>query len=241
MIEGRGGVITVPADSRAERVFPEPRHEGGGSQSGRRSAIQDELVRKRVYDPVLRALHAWNALLILGLLVTAEVSHRYGYSETGETLWRVHVWLGFGLILGVVARLTWGVTGPRYARLKDLWHPREWAEALRTRRWFAPPKRFGHHAEASVAYLAFYLTLLCMATSGLVLAALEQNMGPLVSWIDYRVEYLLVFKAPHRILENVILLYIAMHLSALFLHRLHHRIPIAQSMFNGYQYRRHQP
>jgi len=35
---------------------------------------QPALVRQRVYDPVLRIIHAWNALLVIGLIVTAQLS-----------------------------------------------------------------------------------------------------------------------------------------------------------------------
>jgi len=150
-----------------------------------------------------------------------------------------HVWLGFGLILGLVARLTWGLVGPKHARLTDLWHPKEWAQAVRTRHWFTQPKQFGHHAEASIAYIALYLTLLIIAISGLVLAALEQNMGPLAQWIDYNSVHVSLFKTPHRLLEYAIMLYVVIHLGAVVLHKMHHRIPVAQSMLSGFQYHRH--
>ncbi|GAB4345270.1 MAG: hypothetical protein Kow006_02280 [Gammaproteobacteria bacterium] len=201
-------------------------------------AIGQGVAGKRVFDPVLRTLHAWNALLVVGLLVTAELSQWFGYSARGEFLWRLHVWLGMALILGLIARVTWGVVGPRYARFSDLWHPREWACAARTGRWFTPPRRFGHHAQASAAYLALYLLLLVMGISGLVLAALEQNMGPLVPWIDFRVEYLWLFKTPHLFVEKLIMIYIVLHLGAVFLHHRLHGVQIAQSMYNGYQFHR---
>lgn len=229
-------MITASAESRQASMFPGPTAPKGAAAR----TDQPELVRQRVYDPVLRIVHAWNALSVVGLIVTAQLSQRWIYSVTGEALLSAHVWLGFGLILGLVARLAWGLVGPKHARLDDLWHPREWAQALRSRQWFTQPKRFGHHAEASIAYIALYLTLLVLAVSGLVLAALEQNMGPLMPWIDYRNEYLSLFKAPHVLLEYVIMFYVVVHLGALVLHKIHHRTPVAQSMISGFQYHRRQ-
>jgi len=180
-------------------------------------------------------------MLVIGLIITAQLSQQWAYSVLSETLLRIHVWLGFALILGLVARLTWGIVGPKYALLNDLWHPKEWAQALRSWQWFAPPNRPGHHPEATIVYIAFYLSLLVTAVSGLVLAALDQNMGPLVSWIDYRTEYLWLFKTPHLFLEKVVIVYVVIHLGALFLHKYYNRIPVAQSMISGFQYHRRKP
>ncbi len=200
---------------------------------------RSELSRKLVYDPVLRLIHAWNALLVISLLITAQIPTPGEYSAATETVRRIHVWLGFGLVLGLTARLTWGFMGPKHARLTDLWHPKEWLQALRSWHWFNQPRRFGHHPEAALASIVFYLVIAVMAVTGLMLAALEQNMGPLIGWMDYTSGLMLPVKLVHELLEKVVIVYLVMHLGALLLHRFIHRIPVAQSMFNGYQYHRH--
>jgi cytochrome b len=196
------------------------------------------LRRRKVYDPVLRIIHGWNALAIFGLLTTAEAAQRTAYTADSESLWRVHLWLGYGLTLGLAARLAWGVAGPVHARWVEMWRPKEWLSALRSRRWFTAPQQPGHHPVASAAYLGLYAVMLIMATTGLMLAALEQNTGPLARWVDYRVLYRTVVKAPHDMLEEVILTYVLMHVAALILHEKRHGLPMAQSMISGYQYER---
>jgi Ni/Fe-hydrogenase 1 B-type cytochrome subunit len=97
------------------------------------------LQRHKVYDPVLRIIHGWNALAIFGLLTTAEAAQRTAYTADSESLWRVHLWLGYGLTLGLAVRLVWSVAGPAHARWAEMWRPWEWVSALRSRQWFTAP------------------------------------------------------------------------------------------------------
>jgi Ni/Fe-hydrogenase 1 B-type cytochrome subunit len=81
---------------------------------------QAMLQRHKVYDPVLRIIHAWNAVATFGLLATSEAAQQAAYTSDSESLWRVHVWLGYSLILGLAARLVWSVAGPAHARWREM-------------------------------------------------------------------------------------------------------------------------
>jgi Ni/Fe-hydrogenase 1 B-type cytochrome subunit len=196
------------------------------------------LRRHKVYDPVLRIIHGWNALAIFALLATAEAARWTAYSPDSESLWRVHVWLGYGLMLGLAARLIWGISGPAHARWREMWQPGEWLAALRGRQWFAAPAQPGHHPLASAAYVGLYAVLAIMAATGLALAALEQNTGPLAQWMDYRLQYRTLIKEPHEILEYAVLIFVLLHLAMLIVHEKMHGLPMAQAMISGYQYER---
>ncbi len=84
--------------------------------------------------------------------------------------------------MGLAARIIWGIMGPQYARFSDMWHPAAWVNAVRWRKFQVNP-RAGHHILASGVYLVIYLLLIAMVITGLGLAAIEQNMGPLNSWL----------------------------------------------------------
>ena len=73
------------------------------------------LRREQVYDPVLRLIHAWNGLVIVLLLASGQVAGRLDHAWPAATLWNLHMWLGYGLVLGFVARLIWGLSGPEHA------------------------------------------------------------------------------------------------------------------------------
>lgn len=192
--------------------------------------------RRKVYDLPLRLIHAWNALVILLLLATGWLSDFFEAGAPAAGLWNVHILAGYGLVAGLAARLTWGLVGPRHARFADLWHPRAWLAALRTRRLPHAP-RFGHDPLASLVYLAVYIVLLGMAGTGLALAAVEHDMGPLAAWLGDSVWLKELFEEPHELGYGLLAGFVGLHLLALALHERFGRRPVAQAMVSGYQYR----
>lgn len=196
------------------------------------------LTREKVYDPILRSIHAWNGIAILLLVLSAQVASWMALTPEATALWRFHVWSGYALIIGLVARLSWGLNGPSHARLGAMWHGQAWLQALRTRQWFTEPEGFGHHPLASAAYLLFYGIVLVMAFTGLALAAIEQGRGPLTAWLGQDVLMKVWFKTPHDVLEEFVIGFVFLHIAALILHEVRHGIPLAQAMVSGYQYRK---
>lgn len=228
--------------SRVARRLPARRRVVTGRISrDRRSSHRADLVARKVYDPVLRSIHAWNALCVTGLLLTGELGAWLGRVGGDAYRWPVHVWLGYGLALGLAARVVWGLLGPATARWRDLWHPAAWRRMLGSGRFLTAPRSYGHHPPASMLYLVFYVVLLTMVLTGLVLAALEQNMGPLNAWVTFRAVYAPLIETPHGFLSGIVLGYIVLHLAALAMHEMWHGIPVKQSMVSGVQYLRRKP
>ena len=192
--------------------------------------------RHKVYDGVLRLIHAWNGLAVLFLLLTALLSDWFEPGAGQKGLWQLHIILGYALILGLAARLTWGMVGPRHARFSDLWHPARWRAAIRNRSLKTAP-RFGHHPLASAVYLAVYGLLLAMAATGLGLAAIEHGAGPLAPWLTDSLWLKNLFKEPHEFIYGLLGAFILVHITALIRHEIADRTPLAQGMVSGYQYR----
>ncbi|MDD5249969.1 MAG: cytochrome b/b6 domain-containing protein [Rhodocyclaceae bacterium] len=192
------------------------------------------LVGRHAYDPLLRLIHAWNALAIVGLVATSQIAEAVEHGVWESAVWRWHIQFGYAMIGGLVARLLWGFVGPQLARWSDLWHPRAWIALLRGH--FSVPPRLGHDARASAAFLALYAVLLLMAGSGLALAAIEHNMGPLTASLGDDSGLKHFFKEPHEAGFAVVLGFIALHLGALAYHRFFLRLPVDQAMVTGTQY-----
>lgn len=194
------------------------------------------LAGHRVYDPVLRLLHWFNASLILLLSITGVVAQ---WSEPGALsgwLHAQHGRLGAALVVGLVGRLVWGTVGTLHARLSDLWHPADWRAMWATQQFFSAPQRLGHHPAASLAYLILYGLLLTLAVNGLLLLAVTQGHGPFADRLGWHVAYAAPLLIPHQIGAYVVFAFVLVHLAAIWMHTRLHRIPVAQSMITGVQY-----
>jgi cytochrome b len=199
------------------------------SQTGQESKV--------VFDPLLRILHGWNALAIVGLIVTAWLADFFEHGADEATVWLAHTYIGYALICGLVGRLVWGLIGPRYARFADFLHLDQWRETWRTWRW-PKPIRYGHDPLASLAFIALYALLAVQSGLGLALAAIEQNIGPLAPVLGDATAWKDFFQEPHEAIYSAVLVFIAVHLSMMVWHRLKGK-PIAQAMVSGIQHLDH--
>ena len=191
--------------------------------------------RHKVYDPILRIIHAWNGLTILFLMATVWLSELFEQGVGEDTLWTLHIYLGYALVSGIVARLIWGIVGPAHGRFSDMWHPAAWWHAVRHFN-FKSSHRIGHDRLASGVYLLVYVLLAGMAVTGLSLAAIEHGMGPLDAWIGDMPWLKHTFEEPHEFIYNLLIGFVVAHIAALIWHELKDRIPLAQAMVSGYQY-----
>jgi len=190
-----------------------------------------------VFDGLLRLIHAWNGLVILALIATGLIADEYQHSATGAALWHLHIQMGYVLIGGLAARLVWGLIGPDSARWSDLWHPREWLATLRAfPRIHLPAPRRGHDTLASILFIGVYFILAGLSATGLALAAIAHNLGPLADWLGDSIWLKHFFKEPHEAMYGLIAGFIALHLAALVFHQFFGKAPMAQAMLTGNQY-----
>ena len=189
---------------------------------------------QRVYDPLLRLLHATIALTILALIVTSQLADLFEHSAYERTVWNLHILAGYGLSASLLARLLWGLVGPSSARWKDLWHPAAWKESLRKMR-LPDAHRVGHDPIASLAYLFAYGVMALMVATGLGLAASEFQTGPLATWLGHASWLEDVLGDPHEVGFALMLGFIGLHMAALVFHQLRGE-RVAQSMLTGKQY-----
>lgn len=192
-------------------------------------------VPHRVYDPLLRLLHASIAGAILALIVTSQLADGFEHGPYEDTLWNLHILSGYGLATSLLVRLLWGMIGPASARWRDLWHPAEWKASLQKLR-LPGTHRVGHDPVASLAYLFAYGVMALMVVTGLGLAASEFQAGPLAAWLGNASWLEDVLKDPHEAGFVLMLWFIGLHMTALVYHQLRGE-RVAQSMLTGKQYR----
>lgn len=194
------------------------------------------LERRKVYDPVLRLIHIVNALAIVFLAATGWSAEAFEKGPGEKTIWTLHIFAGYLLAGGLSARVIWGLVGPKHARFTALWHPREWASALKLK--FSSGLKFGHDPYASAAYIGFYLLVAGMVVTGFSLAAIEHAQGPLTPWLFDSVRLEDLFEEPHEIMQFLIVGFVGLHLAGMLFHEWRDKTPVISSMFSGYQFRR---
>lgn len=189
---------------------------------------------RRVYDPLLRALHWAIAISILALISTSQVAEAFEHGPYEDTIWNLHILAGYGLTAALLTRLLWSLVGPASARWRDLWHPAVWKGSLKSLR-LPSTHRVGHDPIASLAYLFAYGVMALMVVSGLGLAASEFQAGPLAAWLGNASWLEDVLEDPHEIGFAMMLGFIGLHMAALVFHQMRGE-RVAQSMVTGKQY-----
>lgn len=189
---------------------------------------------RRVYDPLLRALHWIIALSIVALIVSSQLAEPFEDGPWETAIWNLHILAGYGLTIALATRLLWGLVGPASARWQDLWHPATWMDSLKTLR-LPSAHRVGHDPIASLAYLFAYAVMALMVVTGLGLAAGEFNTGPLAAWLGNAGWVEDAMEDPHEFGFALMLGFVGLHMAALVFHQLRGE-RVAQSMLTGKQY-----
>lgn len=189
---------------------------------------------RRVYDPLLRALHWAIALSIVALIVSSQLAEAFEDGPWETAIWNLHILAGYGLTIALATRLLWGLVGPTSARWRDLWHPSTWMDSLKSLR-LPSAHRVGHDPIASLAYLFAYAVMALMVVTGLGLAASEFNTGPLAAWLGHAGWVEDAMEDPHEFGFALMLGFVGLHMAALVFHQLRGE-RVAQSMVTGKQY-----
>ena len=88
-----------------------------------------------------------------------------------------------------------------------------------------------------MVYLVFYLLLMSIIISGLFLARIEHDIGPIAEkFFDDMNAYAQLISI-HEVISNLILGFFILHILALFKHQMSDGVPVITSMKDGYQYK----
>ncbi len=194
------------------------------------------LLRQKTYDPILRAIHALNAASVILLMVTGFGHDLLEQGASADALWHIHIFSGYSLISGLVARTIWGFIGPKYARWPELAALKKMVYAVKSKKKSLAHIDFGHPPMAMLAYVFFYTAIFFLGVSGIILAASEHGMGPLTTWLGDDPAISKIFEKPHKILGFAICGFIILHLAAITYLEKKEKRPIAQAMVSGFQY-----
>ncbi|MCW1933198.1 cytochrome b/b6 domain-containing protein [Pararhodobacter zhoushanensis] len=132
-----------------------------------------EAVTHRGWDPVVRALHG---ALALSFLANAALIDRHSL---------LHRWIGYGIVALVLARLAWGMIGPRHARFADF-PPDLTAVAAQIRDLALGRRRqpVGHAPLRALMVCNLLAVMLLLGLTGWIVTLPEATLGHDPEWAE---------------------------------------------------------
>jgi len=185
------------------------------------------------WDPVVRFLHWYNAVAIAVMIALGLVFMAAGKDLNGATeakLVSIHASVGFLLGAGVLARIVWLFVGTGTARLSDMLpvsahHRKVFADTIR---FYLrglrgePPLYLAHNSFAGPVYVGFF-----------ILAAVQVVTGSSILVMPEELRHKSLLHGIHETVFLLLLLYIAAHLTAVFMHELAEKRGIVSAMIHG--------
>jgi cytochrome b len=178
---------------------------------------------RRVWDLPVRIVH-W--LLVVGI-AASYVTH-----EAGVAYFKYHLWSGYLVVVLAAFRMVWGFVGTRHARFRNfLRGPRATIAYLRGLPRGAPHVHPGHNPLGAWMVVFLLLALLAQGITGLFSNDEIFNTGPLYGYVGDA--FSLKLTSWHRRLFDWILAAVALHVLAVFAHRLIKKVDLVGPMFSG--------
>ncbi|MGE0082070.1 MAG: cytochrome b/b6 domain-containing protein [Thiohalomonadaceae bacterium] len=187
------------------------------------AATSDPVQRVRVWDVPVRLFH-WT---LVGLMVTLFVT-----AEVLEDAIQTHALAGYAVLALVLFRILWGFLGNSRARFADF--VRGPGEVLRYAAGFFRGRHefhAGHNPLGGWMVLALLAMVLLQAGIGLFTNDDILFEGPLAHWVSKDTSDWLT--GLHEDVFHVLLVMVALHVSAVVLHRFLHGENLVVAMFTG--------
>lgn len=103
---------------------------------------------------------------------------------TDDDLLSLHSWAGYGIGLYIVVRIIWGFVGSKHARFSDFaYGPAKAALYLKELISFRAKRYIGHSPAGGLMVYALLASLAATTVTGVALLAVEENAGPMASWL----------------------------------------------------------
>ncbi len=177
-----------------------------------------------VWDLPTRLFHWTLVALMIAQWLTAE--------ESSTMDW--HVWGGYAVLALVLFRLIWGFVGSETARFSDFVRgPGAALEYVRALLRGETPHYLGHNPLGAWSIVAMLVLLLAQAGTGLFATDDILIEGPLYAWVSKDTSDWLT--SIHKLNFNLLLLVIAVHLSAVLFYLLVKRENLIHPMLSGYK------
>lgn len=180
--------------------------------------------RVKVWDPFIRLFH-WS--LVAAFFVAY---------FTEEDQLRPHVIAGYVVGGLIVARLAWGIIGPRHARFNDFVRsPGTILAYLRDMLRGNARRYLGHNPAGGAMIVTLLLALVATVVTGLIIYGADKGLGPLAPWLAGQEDLGESLEEAHEFLANFTLFLILLHIGGVVVGSFMHRENLVRAMINGYK------
>jgi cytochrome b len=159
----------------------------------------------------------------------------FGAYFTGEDVLKLHVPLGYLILILLAARIVWGFTGTPHARFSDfVCGSGTVLTDLKLTLLRKAPRFLGHSPAGGAMVVALLVFLMATSVSGLLVYAADRHEGPLAPWmtgVSDATEDML--EEAHEICANGTLTLVIIHVLGVVWTSLAHRENLVKSMFTG--------
>jgi cytochrome b len=146
----------------------------------------------------------------------------------------VHVWAGYVVGALIVARVVWGLIGPRYARFSDfVYGPVATLRYVRDLILLRSPRYLGHSPGGGAMVVLLLAFLAATVLTGLLVYGGEQQAGPLAGMLSKDTGE--AIEEVHDVVANITLALVIAHIAAVALASFVHRENLVGAMITGYK------
>lgn len=182
--------------------------------------------KRKIWDLFIRLFH-WS-------LVIAVVSG-WLLGRFGPSVMTLHYYAGYAVGGLLVLRVIWGFVGSKPARFGAfLYGPRAVLAYVRTMFRRAPSYWPGHNPVGALSVFALLGVLAAQVATGLIADPDDfVNVGPLAGWVEFDTARWAA--RTHRMMSNLLLALIGLHVGALLFYRLWKREDLLRPMITGWK------
>ena len=187
---------------------------------------QPTMTKIQVWDRFVRFFH-WS--LVISFAVA------YWSAKAGKH--ELHAWVGYFLMILVLARLVWGMYGSRYARFGNfIQAPASVLNYLKAIASGHPRRFLGHNPAGGVMVVVLLATLVLISFTGMTVLAVIDFDGPLLGMMKAMTDQeAYAAWSSHAYAVNVILGMVGLHLLGVILASFQHKENLVRAMITGYK------
>ena len=175
-----------------------------------------------VWDPFVRIFH-WSLV----------VAFTAAFLTDDDSL-TLHVWAGYVVGILVIARVLWGLAGPRHARFSDfVYKPSDSIRYISESLKFRSERYLGHSPGGGAMIVLLLILLAATVATGLAVYGGDQQGGPLAGTVSHQTAEAL--EEVHELIANVTFAFVLAHIAAVVFTSFAHRENLIRSMFTGYK------